>query len=90
MGVGSAGGQVKANHYALIDDTLQEQPLPAESLAEGPSQPGESQPGESWYDVSQAEPGALQRFLAPLTLHPLVRDRCLKRPMIPASSASDS
>jgi hypothetical protein len=85
MGVGSAGGQVKANHYALIDDTLQEQPLPAESLAEGPSQPG-----ESWYDVSQAEPGALQRFLAPLTLHPLVRDHCLKRPMIPASSASDS
>jgi zinc transporter len=64
---------VKINQYALVDDTLREGPFPAESLAEGPSQPG-----ESWYDVSQAEPDALLRFLAPLTLHPLVLDRCLK------------
>jgi zinc transporter len=64
---------VKVNHCALVDGTLREQPLPAESLPAGPSQPG-----ESWYDVSQAEPDALQRFLAPLALHPLVLDRCLK------------
>jgi zinc transporter len=64
---------MKVNHYALVDDTLREEPFPAESLA------GElTQPGESWYDVSQAEPDALQRFLVPLTLHPLVLDRCLK------------
>jgi zinc transporter len=64
---------MKVNHYALVDDTLREEPFPAESLT------GElTQPGESWYDVSQAEPDALQRFLVPLTLHPLVLDRCLK------------
>ena len=64
---------MKVNHCALVDGTLREQPLPAESLPAGLSQPG-----ESWYDVSQAEPDALQRFLAPLALHPLVLDRCLK------------
>jgi len=64
---------VKVNHYALVDDTLREQPPPADSLAARLSQPG-----ESWYDVGEVEPCALERFLAPLALHPLVLDRCLK------------
>jgi zinc transporter len=64
---------MKVNHYALVSDVLQEEPLTAESLAGGLGQPG-----ESWYDVSEIEPDALERFLVPLALHPLVFERCLQ------------
>jgi magnesium/cobalt transport protein CorA len=41
------------------------------------------QPGESWFDIEDAEPEELRRFLALLDLHPLMLDRCVDSANVP-------
>jgi magnesium transporter len=63
---------MKIQGYLLDSGMLQEQPIPAR-WPEG--EPGAA--GESWFDVEEAEPGELRKFLAPLKLHPLLLERCV-------------
>ena len=51
---------------------LQEQPTPSDW-----PKTDLSQLGESWFDVEDAQPEELRRFLAPLNLHPVMSTRCL-------------
>jgi Mg2+ and Co2+ transporter CorA len=57
--------------YLLSAGKLQEQPGPAHQLQ---AFPGES--GESWFEVQEANPEELRKFLALLDLHPLQLTRC--------------
>jgi magnesium transporter len=64
---------MRINRYALIAEKVQGQPLPVNLLAGDPGQLG-----ENWYDVGEVDPEGLRQFLAPLALHQLILDRCLK------------
>jgi zinc transporter len=70
---------MKVSRYALIAGKVQELPVPENMLAADLGGPG-----QTWYDVGEVEPEGLRQFLAPLALHPLILDRCLR----PASDPS--
>jgi Mg2+ and Co2+ transporter CorA len=62
--------------------------LNAGKLQDGPGTPGllEIDPGaaiETWYDIGDAEPDDLRRFLSTLRLHPLMLNRCLDKANTP-------
>jgi len=63
---------LKINWYLISSGRLQEQPTPT-----GWPTDDISQLGESWFDVEDAKPEELRRFLAPLDLHPVMINRCL-------------
>jgi Mg2+ and Co2+ transporter CorA len=69
---------VRINWYLLNSGKLQKQPAPA-----GWPTGDLGQLGESWFDIEDAEPEELRRFLAPLNLHPLILDRCVDLADIP-------
>jgi zinc transporter len=58
--------------YLLGSGRLQERPV-----SEGWSEDDLRKLGESWFDIEDADAVGLQRFLAPLDLHPLQLARCL-------------
>jgi Mg2+ and Co2+ transporter CorA len=69
---------VKINWYLLDSGKLKKQP----STSDWPT--GDlGQPGESWFDIEEAEPEELRRFLTPLNLHPVMLDRCLDMKDVP-------
>lgn len=72
------GIKVKINWYLLGSGKLREQPAPQGWPTEEPGQLG-----ESWFDIEDAEPEELRRFLAPLNLHPLMLDRCVDLALVP-------
>jgi Mg2+ and Co2+ transporter CorA len=63
---------LKINWYLIRSGRLQEQPTPTGWPTEDISQLG-----ESWFDVEDAKPEELRKFLAPLDLHPVMTNRCL-------------
>jgi len=69
---------VKINWYLLSSGKLQKQPAPTGWPT---GEPG--QLGESWFDIEDAEPEELRRFLAPLNIHPLMLDRCVDLAVVP-------
>jgi zinc transporter len=62
---------VKINWYLIRLGRLQEQP----TSTNWPT--ALSQQGESWFNIEDAKPEELQKFLAPLDLHPVMIKRCL-------------
>jgi len=69
---------VRINWYLLNSGKLQKQP----ATADWPT--GDlGQLGESWFDIEEAAPEELRRFLAPLSLHPLILDRCVDLADVP-------
>ncbi|OGD39178.1 MAG: hypothetical protein A2V45_10020 [Candidatus Aminicenantes bacterium RBG_19FT_COMBO_58_17] len=66
------------NWYLLSSGKLQKQPAPPGWPT---AEPG--QLGESWFDIEEAEPEELRRFLAPLNIHPLMLDRCVDLAVVP-------
>jgi magnesium transporter len=77
-------GTVKINWYLLKSGKLQKQPTPA-GWPEGDI----SQLGESWFDVEDAEPDEIKKFLTPLNLHPLILDRCVDQADVPGVISYD-
>jgi Mg2+ and Co2+ transporter CorA len=69
---------VKVNWFLLRSGKLEKRPAP-----EGWPTGNLGQLGESWFDIEEAEPEDLRRFLTPLNLHPLILDRCLDLANIP-------
>ena len=69
---------MKISWYLLNSGKLQKQPAPA-SWPTGEL----GQLGESWFDIEDADPEELRRFLAPLNLHPLILDRCVDLANVP-------
>jgi Mg2+ and Co2+ transporter CorA len=63
---------LKINWYLISSGRLKEQPT-----STGWPKADLSQLGESWFDIEDAQPEELRRFLAPLDLHPLMINRCL-------------
>jgi magnesium/cobalt transport protein CorA len=63
---------LKISWYLISSGRLQEQPAPT-----GWPTADISQLGESWFDVEDAKPEELRKFLAPLDLHPVMISRCL-------------
>jgi len=62
---------MKINWYLIRAGRLQEQQTPTDWPTSDLSQLG-----ESWFDIEDAKPEELQRFLAPLDLHPVMINRC--------------
>jgi Mg2+ and Co2+ transporter CorA len=69
---------MRINWYLLSSGKLQKQPAPPGWPT---GEPGRL--GESWFDIEDAEPEELRRFLAPLNIHPLMLDRCLDLAVVP-------
>jgi Mg2+ and Co2+ transporter CorA len=69
---------VKINWYLLDSGKLLKQSpttnWPAEDLG---------QLGETWFDIEEAEPEEIRRFLGHLNLHPLMLDRCVDLADVP-------
>ena len=63
---------MKINWCLISSGRLQEQPTPTDWPTADLSQLG-----ESWFDIEDAKPEELRRFLAPLDLHPVMINRCL-------------
>jgi zinc transporter len=63
---------MKIHWYLLGSGRLQEQPAPA-----GWPDGDLGGLGEHWFDMEYAEPEELRQFLAPLSLHPLMLERCV-------------
>ena len=63
---------MKVKWYLLDANRIQEQ---LSTVGTPQVSPGKS--GETWYDVLEADPEELQKFLTPLDLHPLQLARCL-------------
>src|SRR4030042_4768824 len=63
---------MKINWYLVSSGRLKEQ----QTLTRWPTM-DISTLGESWFDVEDASPEELRNFLAPLTLHPVMINRCL-------------
>jgi magnesium transporter len=63
---------LKINWFLISSGKLQKQPTitgwPTADI---------SKLGESWFDVEEATPEELRRFLTPLDLHPVMMNRCL-------------
>ena len=75
---------MKINWYLLKSGKLQKQP----SLADWPE--GDiSQFGENWFDIEEAEPDEIKKFLTPLNLHPLILDRCVDLADVPGVISYD-
>jgi Mg2+ and Co2+ transporter CorA len=69
---------MKINWHLLNAGKLQKQPDPQGWPI------GEPSPvGESWIDIEDAQPEELRQFLAPLSVHPLMLDRCLDSAVVP-------
>ncbi len=75
---------MRINWYLLNSGKLQKQPAPAGWPAGDPGQLG-----ESWFDIEDAEPEELRRFLAPLNIHPLMLDRCVDLAVVPGVISYD-
>jgi len=69
---GSERLDLKINWYVIGSGRLHVQPPPLDW-----PKTDLSQLGESWFDVENAQPEELRRFLAPLNLHPVIINRCL-------------
>ncbi len=69
---------MRINWYSLGSGKLQKQPSP-QGWPTG--EPGPL--GESWFDIEDAQPEELRQFLAPLSVHPLMLDRCLDSAVVP-------
>jgi Mg2+ and Co2+ transporter CorA len=69
---------MRFNWYLLHSGKLQKQPVTTDWPTGDPGQLG-----ESWFDIEEAEPDELRRFLAPLNLHPLILDRCVDLKDVP-------
>ena len=69
---------MKINWYLLDSGKLIKQPTSLE-WPKGDI----SQLGEVWFDIEEAEPVELSRFLAPLNLHPLMLAHCLDSENVP-------
>jgi magnesium transporter len=69
---------MKINWYLLSSGKLQKQAAPAGWPV---GEPGRL--GESWFDIEDAEPEELRRFLEPLNIHPLMLDRCIDLAVVP-------
>ena len=65
---------MKINSYLLSSGKLQPGPATGNLPTVDPEQTA-----ETWYDVEEAEPDELRRFLSTLELHPLMLNRCLDR-----------
>ncbi len=63
---------MKIKWYMVDANRIQEQPS-----ADGTPLVSPGKSGETWYDVLEADPEELQKFLTPLDLHPLQLTRCL-------------
>jgi magnesium transporter len=63
---------MKIDRYLLDAERLKPKPVP-----EGRQPPLTAESAETWWDVQDAGPEELRRFLAPLDLHPLQLKRCL-------------
>lgn len=63
---------MRISWYLLTSGKLQEQPVPL-AWPEGDL----GQLGLSWFDIEDAKPDELRKFLTPLDLHPLQLARCL-------------
>jgi Mg2+ and Co2+ transporter CorA len=63
---------MKIKRYQISTEKLQEQPTLERQL-----QPFPGESGETWFDVQDADPEELRKFLSPLDLHPLQLTRCL-------------
>jgi magnesium transporter len=75
---------VKINWYLLKSGKLLKQP----STTDWPK--GDiSQLGESWFDIEEAEPEEIKKFLTPLNLHPLILDRCVDQADVPGVISYD-
>jgi len=64
--------------YSLSSGIFQSQTVSTDIIASA-SDPIE----ERWFDVESATPDELRKFLAPLNLHPLLLNRCLKPANVP-------
>jgi Mg2+ and Co2+ transporter CorA len=64
--------------YSLNSGILQQENVPTELPA---NQPG--QPRERWFDFEAGTPEELGKFLAPLSLHPLLLNHCLTPANVP-------
>ena len=75
---------MKINWYLVSSGRLKEQ----QTLTSPPTM-DTSMPGESWFDVEDASPEELRNFLAPLTLHPVMTNRCLDKANTPGVISYD-
>ena len=64
---------MKINSYLLSSGKLQGRP------ADSPPLINRRQTEEVWFDIEDAEPDELKRFLSTLELHPLMLNRCLDK-----------
>jgi Mg2+ and Co2+ transporter CorA len=69
---------MKIKSYLLASGRLQERPV---TDALSGIDPGQT--AETWYDIEDAEPDGLRRFLSTLELHPLMLNRCLDKANTP-------
>ena len=69
---------MKIKSYLLTSGRLQERPVTGGLLEIEPRQTP-----EIWYDIQDAEPDELRRFLSALELHPLMLNRCLDKANTP-------
>ena len=58
---------MKINWYLLKSGKLQKQTSPADW-----PEVDISHLGENWFDIEEAEPDEIKKFLTPLNLHPLI------------------
>ena len=75
---------MKINWYLIKSGSLLKQPSqkgwPTEDI---------SKLGESWFDIEEANPEELKRFLEPLDLHPVMINRCLDSTSTPGVISYD-
>jgi Mg2+ and Co2+ transporter CorA len=69
---------MKIKSYLLTSSILQERPA-----TDGLPEIDLGQTAETWYDIEDAEPDKLRRFLSTLELHPLMLNRCLDKANTP-------
>ena len=69
---------MKIKSYLLTSSRLQERPA-----TDGLPEVDPGQTAETWYDIEDAEPDELRRFLSTLELHPLMLNRCLDKANTP-------
>lgn len=69
---------MKIKSYLLTSGRLQERPA-----TDGLPKIDPGQTAETWYDIEDAEPDELRRFLSTLELHPLMLNRCLDKANTP-------
>jgi magnesium transporter len=75
---------MKINWYLLKSGKLQKQTSPADW-----PEVDISHLGENWFDIEEAEPDEIKKFLTPLNLHPLILDRCVDLADVPGVISYD-